>query len=637
MPSETTTSATARKSAVKFDLVLLTIAGIITYGRVIGFEILANWDDPQYITTNQIIRGFSLEHLQLMFTSSVMGNYAPVQLLSYMADYIIGGSRINPAVFHASNLFFHIANALLFYWFVNRSTRSREWAVAAAALFLLHPVQVESVAWLSQRKNLLSLFFFLITLLSYERYRHGNDSTRQRYYLIAVFTALCALFAKVSVVIIPLVLILFDQTVVAPEKRPSWKKVLIDSSPFFVMAGLMAYQSSMLQMQELGGGRAGYHGGSLAATMLTMLHVLVDYLRLIFWPTRLNALYTPDIVSHADAATTFIFITLILAIAGCCLLFKKNRPLSFGPVLFFLGLLPVSQLIPLVTLMHDRYLYVPMLGVAWLAGGLVHFQLQHRPSRRPALAGAGALLLILLGALSFQRAAVWRNSVTLWSDAAKKLPDNWGVWDALAEAYVSAGDNEGAVRAYDKVFSMNPDFLNEERKECKAYNNAAVLFIDRRELQRAKQLLDHLTGKFPEYLPGFINRGYLARLEKDWKTAETAAQHVLERDPRNSSALLSLGIIARENGELANARRYCNAALANGGDGAELQYALATLDAREGNHAGALEHLESAARQGFNDIREILHNRDFDPIRSDGRFHMVINTLSTRQNKRSSQ
>jgi Flp pilus assembly protein TadD len=284
--------------------------------------------------------------------------------------------------------------------------------------------------------------------------------------------------------------------------------------------------------------------------------------------------------------------------------------------------------------MHDRYLYVPMLGVAWLAGGLTYIVLKNRPALRTPIFLIGVLTLLFLGFLSFDRSAVWRNSVTLWTDATTKLPDNWGVWDALAEAYMSAGDNEGAVRAYDKVFSMNPDFMNEERKECKAYNNAAVLFLERGELPRAKQLLEHLTDKFPEYLPGFINRGYLARLEHDWESAEKSARHVLTREPHNPSALMSMGMIEMERGSLAHARDYFRDALANGGDGPELQYALASLSAREKEFEPALQHLESAVSKGFRDLRELLKNRDFDPMRTDDRFRRIMNSLSSQQGGR---
>lgn len=611
-----------------YDLSLLIIAGLLFYGRVIGFEVLTNWDDPEYITENPLIREMNWANLKTAFLSGILGNYAPVQTVSYMIDCLLGGGAINPAIFHATNLVLHIANSLLLYWFVIRSAGSRAWAVTAAALFLLHPVQVESVAWLSQRKNLLSEFFFLLAILSYQSYRNAADKRRGIFYGLSIGAAILALFSKVSVVIIPLVLVVYDLTIAARDRRPTGKKSFLEKIPFIIVAGLMAFQSSILQTKELGGGRVGYHGGSLFATMLTMLDVLTDYARLIIWPANLSIIYTPEIVTTPTITSYSMIAVLILIAAACVYVYRRERSLLFGICLFFIGLLPVSQLIPLVTLMNDRYLYISMIGVAWIAGGVVQFVRQRRPRWRQTVVMAGLVLGVVLGFLSYQRSAVWKNSVALWTDATRKQPDNWGVWDALAEAYMSAGDTEGAAAAYEKVFSMKPDFTGEDIKERKALNNAAVLFMDRGQRQKARELLDILTNKYPDYIRGFINLGYLAALDNETGTAEKAYRHALELEPDNTSALMSMGNLCRKKGELKTAHDYFLKAMGNGGDGPELRFAMASLDASEGKLDEALRNIEMAVGLGYRDVRELQTSHDFDLLRKSPRFIRILDSLT---------
>ncbi|HEY6838921.1 MAG TPA: hypothetical protein VI389_09280, partial [Geobacteraceae bacterium] len=139
--------------------VTLLVIAVAVFGRTLGHDFLTNWDDHTYVTHNETIRGITSGHLKAAFTSLYVGNYAPVQIISYMLDYTLWGLR--PAGFHGTNLILHALNGLLVYLFVFRISGRRAWAFPAAVLFLVHPAQVESVAWISQRKNLLAMLFFL--------------------------------------------------------------------------------------------------------------------------------------------------------------------------------------------------------------------------------------------------------------------------------------------------------------------------------------------------------------------------------------------------------------------------------------------------------------------------------------------
>ena len=259
-------------------LVLLTLA---VYGQTLSFDFLSNWDDYQYVTNNPDIRGFSVINLIHVFSSSYVGNYAPVHLLSYMFDYQLAG--LSPAWFHGVNVAFHTANGRLFYLLVQRITGKPIWAFVSAAVFLLHPAQVESIAWISQRKNLLAMFFSLSSFLAYISYRQQTGEERKRAYILSVLSLLLALFAKSIAVIMPFVFLLYDFFLEHPRRR---KGVCTDKIPY--MAVVAVVSGIVMVTQAAGGGSVDFFEGDLTAKFLTMLTVLTRYLQILFWPADLN-------------------------------------------------------------------------------------------------------------------------------------------------------------------------------------------------------------------------------------------------------------------------------------------------------------------------------------------------------------
>jgi len=172
---------------------LLIIVTCAVYAVTGSFELLDSWDDWRYVTTNETVNGFTIFHLKQAFSDYYLGNYAPLHILSYMIDHVLWG--LHPGGYHLENVLFHLANGLLFYTLLRRLALSEWQACAAAWIFLLHPVQVESVAWVSQRKSLLAMFFFLIALLSYQAYSE-QQANRIRCYLLSVASLSAALFSK---------------------------------------------------------------------------------------------------------------------------------------------------------------------------------------------------------------------------------------------------------------------------------------------------------------------------------------------------------------------------------------------------------------------------------------------------------
>ena len=601
--------------------VTLLMAVVAVFGRTLGHDFLSNWDDHTYVTRNEAIRGITFDHLKAAFSSLYVGNYAPVQIISYMLDYSLWGMR--PSGFHGTNLLLHALNGLLFYLLVFRITGRRAWAFPAAALFLLHPVQVESVAWISQRKNLLSMLFFLAAFLGYVSYRQRPGEKKAFPYALALLLFVVALLAKSVALILPAVLLLYDLCCESPPRRSG---LVADKIPFIAAAALMAVVTIIVQSAEMGGGRADYHGGTPLATFFTMQPVLARYVGMLFWPVNLSALYLPPIKTGID---TDVALALLLVAALCgagVIILRRNRVFFFGYALFFLALLPVSQIVPLVTLMNDRYLYFPLLGAAWLAGGISCAITDMAAStRRTLLLATGGAALTCFAFASFQRAAVWHDSITLWSDVVRKLPDSREAFAALAESYVNAGKSQEALRVYEEVFSFRSDFV-EPIVERKALNNAAALYMDFGRFDKARPLLQTLVEKFPDYAPGFINLGYCHFVNRNLPAAEEAYRAALVLMPGNTSALMGLGNISLETGKPDAARKHYEEALANGGNGPDLQYNLACLEAATAHPAEALRHLEEALQLGYRNRDALLGNPELAPLHALPAFKRLMAT-----------
>jgi protein O-mannosyl-transferase len=598
--------------------IVLMLLTLVVYGQTLGYTFLTNWDDDYYVTRNLDIQGFTLKNLFHVFSASYVGNYAPVHLLSYMLDYQLVG--LNPGWFHGVNVVLHSVNGLLFYFLVQRLTGKPFWAFVSAAIFLMHPVQVESVAWISQRKNLLAMLFSLCSFHSYIFYRQHKGKGSRAYMFSLLFLVL-ALLAKSVAVIIPISFLLHDVLLENPRRD---KGFLVDKIPFMCAAVLIACITVITQSAEMGGGIIDYFDGNTSARILTMFTVLTNYLRILIWPTYLSLIYIFIIKTGIDAEVVFSLLVILVLISAGVYLLRKERVLFFGFALFILGLVPVSQIVPLTTLMNDRYLYFPMLGAAWIVGGYLSRLYDRFPAARinPAHL-ALSCILVPCALLSYQRTEVWQNSITLWSDTSEKLPTHKDPLATLAEAYVFDGQQMKALATYEKVFALKREFSDHEI-EKKALNDAAGLYMGIGSLVKALPLITAVTAKYPDYAPGYFNLGYYYYLSRNLPEAEKAYRRVLLLAPNSSSALIALGNICLETKRVAEARDLYRKAYDNGGNGPELQYCMACAEALAKDYDSSLHHLEDALRLGYRNYDALTGNPDLSSLRNLPAFNRLI-------------
>ena len=594
---------------------LLVACSLAVYGTTFDHQFLVNWDDTVYVTENETVRGFSLLHLRQAFSRFYLGNYAPLQMVSYMLDYELWGMKAGG--FLLTNVLLHTASGVAFYFLLLRLHATWRWALPAALLFLAHPVQVESVAWISQRKNVLAMFFFLLAFLAYLRGRERAGQGSWRWYGASLAAFLLALLAKSVAVVLPLVLLLYELLL---REREARQRTLARLLPYGAVAAGAAALAWISQDPAVGGGRADYWAGSLGNTLLTMVPVTARYLGMVLWPASLSPAYAQPLKDGVDLAVLLSFL-LLAGIGGVgWWLYRVNRPLCFWLAVFFAGLLPVSQIVPLVTLMNDRYLYFPLLGAAGLFGGLTALAAERLRgvARVTALAGVGAILLVL-PALAHVKAEAWENTLTLWQDAIRNEPAASLAWLGLGHAYYYRGYTDRALDALLRSYQLFP-------QDEDTLLLLGAVHQRRREPLLGRRYLLELATQNPRNATGLLALG-----ENLWSTgelagAERAYRQALTLRPGTADIQENLGCVLAEDGRLDEAAVLFRQSLAAGGDPRRLQYRLAGVAARAGRTGEALQLLEAALRSGFHGFQALREDAAFAALRSHPEFQRLLQT-----------
>jgi hypothetical protein len=425
-------------------LLLLFIGSLALYAKTLGFEFLPTWDDGFYVLQNAWIQDPSPAHLAEIFGGPFKGSYHPLPLLSYAVDHSLWG--LAPAGYHATNALLHAIDACLVLLLVMRLTGRPGLSLFAAGLFAVHPVNVENVAWVAERKTLLATAFGLGSLLAYLRHL---ESGAPRPYAAALALYLLALLSKATLVVLPLVLLL--HALLLDEHGRRWRRTL----PFFVGTALvMAVTLRAFAAERM------FEAGSLQPSVLlgtvypTMLPVFWKYVGLLAFPVGLSGFYkTP--LHHSFASPPVLVALLGWLAAFVVVLWRGPAQVRFWYLWFWIWLLPASNLIPGLVYYADRYLYLPGIGayvLLGMAGGhLAQRGLASRwrpPERRRVLAATATALAAAYAAAAFVRMDVWRDEVAFWEDTVEKSPGMYKPHLNLGVAYETRGRLAEAEREY---------------------------------------------------------------------------------------------------------------------------------------------------------------------------------------------
>ena len=582
---------------------LLLLATLAVYAQVWNHEFVS-YDDGSYITENPHVRtGLSAANAHWAFFEFHSANWHPLTWLSHQLDCSLFG--LDPGPHHLENALLHGLNALLCFLAFRSLTGERGPSFFVALFFALHPVRVESVAWASERKDVLSGLFFFSTLWLYARYARAPSIGR---YLAVAASFALGLLAKPMLVTLPFVLLLLD---VWPLGRPSTPslaptppgtgrttgprlaghRLLLEKVPLVALAAFSCWITLVAQRQ--GGAIRSVEALSIADRVATVVQGYALYLGKAFWPARLAFFYPhPALVSpeshHAASLATLGAALLLITCSVLALLFRRRAPWLAVGWFWFLGtLVPVIGLVQVGgQRIADRYAYLALVGI----GVALVFGLRSAfssPRARPVLLSAGWGAGGCLGVLAFLQTRTWKDSETLYEHALKVTEKNYVAHNNLGLLCQRAGDLSGALEHYLATLAVAPRLAD-------AHSNLGAVYM---ELGQREPALEHYR-KALDLRPGFVdpllNWGLLLEREEDHAGARDRFEQAVAADPTSVDALMKLGESLMNLGDLEQARVTFERALALRSDHAGARAALGLTRLEQGERDPAAVELQRA-------------------------------------------
>jgi Flp pilus assembly protein TadD len=549
-------------------LILIT-AVLLVYGQV-GDHEFVNYDDNVYITDNaQVQRGITGNGIIWAFTTSHTGNWHPLTWISHMLDCELYG--LNPKGHHLTNVLLHMANAILLFVVLRWLTGAIWRSALVAALFALHPLHVESVAWAAERKDVLSTFFWMLTMLTYIHYVHRPGGKR---YLLVLITFSLGLMAKPMLVTLPFVLLLLDYWPLnrfqppattdsvkdqplgfqsASDGKSPILKAVMEKAVLFVISLLSCFVT--LMAQEKAGAISAMEVVPFTLRIANALVSIVAYMGKMFWPLDLAVFY-PHPGSELPiwkpaAAGLFLLIVSTVALWVA----RRYRYVLVGWLWYLGTLVPVIGLVQVgEQAMADRYTYVPLIGLfivmVWGCADL----LKRWRSRRWVVSGLAAVMLLTLMAGSWLQVGYWKDSIKLFKHALDVTNNNYVAHYTLGNALASQGDLVGSVSHFNKALQINPNF-------AEAHNN----------LGNALALQGNLTGAIAHYSKALqinpehveAHRNLAVGLDRQGKHQKALYHYkeALRINPHDAQSHNNLGVALAEQGRLKEAVAHFTEAL----------------------------------------------------------------------------
>ncbi len=442
---------------------LLVVVTIALYYPVNDHP-FSNYDDNGYVTANARVQsGLNRHTIKWAFLTFDQANWHPVTWMSHALDCQL--FQLDPAGHHDVNLLLHVVNVLLLFWVLYRATGFAGRSFMVAALFALHPINVQTVAWIAERKNVLSMLFFLLALGAYQWYVRAPRATR--YAVVALLFAL-GLMAKPQVITLPLVLLLWDywplrrisaRAVESPSgKVPatiSAKSIYVlveEKFPLFAIAGL----SAVITMRAQGSN----HATNWLPLSVRLSNAIVSYARYVgkaFWPSRL-ALYYPHPGDSLKAWVVMASLTFLLAVTAFVVLQRRHRYLPVGWFWFLGTLVPMIGVVQVGgQAMADRYAYLPFIGLFMMICWGVAEWAEERSVSVAWLAAVGVAVLVALSAVSYRQIGYWGDNIVLWQHTIDVTAPNFIAEDILGGALVDAGRGEEALQHYHTAVEIAPN------------------------------------------------------------------------------------------------------------------------------------------------------------------------------------
>jgi protein O-mannosyl-transferase len=539
-----------------FPFLIVVFVGLL-YFNSLGNQ-FTNWDDGM-IYGNPSIRHLDWDGLKRIFTPQRANTYQPVRMLSYAVDYSLW--KLNPLGYHITNTFFYALTCLTVFLalrLLSAHLRGGEGAdshfrvgLFGALLFAALPVHVEAVAWLAARKEVLQGFFFFLAFYLYLRGKEEEGRKRVILLGLVLLSILLATLSKPSAVVFPAVLLVYEISL----RQAQWIHSLKRRRFFFGLSILISliFVFVLLKVMLDAGGVKAFRGGSFLNNFLLSLYVFMNNIKLLIFTVNYSASYAMKVPTPILGLPIFLAFVDILLLAGMSLWsLKKTKVVFFSFFFFLVTLLPYLNVIPISTLLADRYLFIASFSYCFLLG--VVFERFYRLTKKRfskdffKVLSTALFILLLVGYsfMTFQQNRVWENSYTLWSDAVEKQPESNTANALMGVVYMELGLDDQALECLEKAVTIYP-------YDYESRNNLGIVYGRLNQPEKAlKELLiaDQLK---PDRYAIRINLSLHYLRQKEYKRAEEILKHLLSQDPQNANLYYRLGGLYKEAGDYESA------------------------------------------------------------------------------------
>ena len=480
----------AHKSSLYYLLFLIGLTFGVFFPTISNDFV--NLDDPNYLTENPVVNSLSSVNIKAMFSNQFVGNYQPVTMIFYAIE--VHFFNFNPHAFHFFNLLLHLFNVVLLYFIILKISKKSIIAFITSLLFAIHPMHVESVAWVAELKDVLYAFFTFGAILLYLIYKElkGHKS----YYFLSLILFTLSILSKAQAVVLPLVLILIDYFM---NKKFTWKFVVC-KVPFFLISIIFGVIAFLVQKKA--GAVQDYNYFPFFTRILFSCYGLMNYFSKIFLPIHLSCFY-PYPETHDIINSNWVYVSpLIVVILGAVLFWaiKNSKVIFFGLLFFLITIILVLQLIPIGdAIIADRYTYLPAIGLFFIiAYYFEKLYLQNRNYQKIFI-GIGIVITITLSILSFNRVKLWKNSVSIYTDCLNNYEVGI-IYNNRGAAYFNLQNYEQAAKDISACLVLKPRYPH-------AAKNLGITYEKLNDNVKANENYSKEIELYPNDFNNYINRG----------------------------------------------------------------------------------------------------------------------------------
>ncbi len=464
-----------------------------------------NWDDNVYVINNYAVKDFSLKGLNNIFTTFHRGLYKPFVFLSFALEYHF--FQLDPLVYHKTNLILHLINCVLVFVFISILCANSRVAFISALLFGIHPLHVESVAWISERKDMIYSLFFLSSLISYLNFLRGKGL---KYYYFSLILFIASLFSKPMGITLPFITFICDYLFGIKCD----KKNLLQKIPFFIIAIVFIVLTFNAAKDFVN-----YEPDFNALdNFFIACYGVVFYIVKLFMPFNLSAYYPYPLKAGNYLPVVFLLspLAVIFILWGAFKSSKYTKDIIFGIAFFLAAVFPALQLVPSgPAIAADRYTYISSIGVFYIVGVAIVWLYSKKLKNNFLKAMVSVILVFMTVSLLFltrDRCKVWHDSVTLWSDAIAKFPDARLPYQGRGAGYAKQGDFSSAISDFKRAVYLDPSHSGTYEDMGNAYASKGDFELAFSNYSRALQI-DPKNGK------AYYNRAVAYFLKKEYNKA----------------------------------------------------------------------------------------------------------------------